>query len=88
MRKAVYAGTFDPFTNGHMDIVLRARKLFDEIILLVAVPPTKNPFLEAQERLSLIEDLFKNDKGIKVEKWAGLVVDFAKKIKSTFLLEV
>ncbi len=81
MRKAVYAGTFDPFTNGHLDIVQRALKIFDELTVLVAVSPTKKPFLGQDRRVELLEQLFKDEKKIKVDSWDGLIVEYARKNK-------
>lgn len=77
-RKALYAGTFDPFTNGHMDIVLRALSLFDELTILVAVSPTKKPTLTTEQRLKLLKELFVKEPKIKVEAWDGLVVEYAR----------
>lgn len=79
MKKALYAGTFDPFTNGHLDIVQRALKLFDELTVLVAVSPSKKPFLEQDKRVELLEKLFKDEKKVKVASWDGLVVEYARK---------
>jgi pantetheine-phosphate adenylyltransferase len=81
MKRALYAGTFDPFTNGHLDIVQRALNLFDEVTILVAVSPNKTPFLSQDKRLKLLKELFKKEKKVKVDFWAGLVVDYAKKNK-------
>ncbi len=86
IRKALYAGTFDPFTNGHLDIVNRACKLFDEVIIIVAVPPSKKPFLEDSERVKLLEELFSNEKKIKIDSWGGLIVDYAEKHKINYLV--
>lgn len=77
-RKALYAGTFDPFTNGHMDIVLRALSLFDELTIVVAVSPTKKPTLTTEQRLKLLKELFIKEPKIKVESWDGLVVEYAR----------
>ncbi len=81
MRRALYAGTFDPFTNGHLDIVQRATGLFDELTLLVAVSPTKKPTLSQERRVELLEELFKHEKKIKVDSWDGLVVEYARQHK-------
>lgn len=81
MRKAVYAGTFDPFTNGHLDIVQRALKIFDEVTVLVAVSPTKKPFLGQDKRVELLETLFKDEKKVKVDSWDGLIVEYARQNK-------
>jgi pantetheine-phosphate adenylyltransferase len=81
VRKAVYAGTFDPFTNGHLDIVQRALKIFDEVTILVAVSPSKKPFLEQDKRVDLLKSLFKDEKKVKVDSWDGLIVEYARKNK-------
>jgi len=78
VRRAVYAGTFDPFTNGHLDIVERALKIFDEVTILVAVSPSKKPFLEKDKRVELLESLFKNEQKVKVDSWGGLIVEYAR----------
>jgi len=77
-KTALYAGSFDPFTNGHLDIVKRAMSIFDELTILIAVSPTKKPFIEKEVRKQLLEDLFKDNPNIKVETWDGLIVDYAK----------
>lgn len=78
-KKALYAGTFDPFTNGHLDIVQRAIKIFDELTILVAVSPTKKPFMSTESRLEVLAKLFAHEPKVKVDSWNGLVVDYAKK---------
>ena len=77
-KRALYAGTFDPFTNGHLDIVERAIKIFDELIIIVAVSPTKNPFMSTEARLEVLRKLFAHEPKVKVESWNGLIVDYAK----------
>ncbi len=77
-RTALYAGTFDPFTNGHLDIVQRAVGLFDELTLLVAVSPIKTPTLTQERRVDLLRELFKHEAKIKVDSWDGLVVEYAR----------
>jgi pantetheine-phosphate adenylyltransferase len=79
MKKAVYAGTFDPFTNGHLDIVQRALKVFDEIIILIAVSPNKKPLMSTETRLEVLKNLFKDELRVKVESWSGLTVEYARK---------
>ena len=55
---AIFPGSFDPFTKGHEDIVLRGLKIFDEIVLLIAVSPNKNPKISLEDRLNIIDDYF------------------------------
>lgn len=78
IKKAVYAGTFDPFTNGHDDILKRSLSLFEEVTVLVAVSPSKKPLFSADERVEMLREHFKNEPQVKVDSWAGLLVDYAK----------
>lgn len=80
-KRALYAGTFDPFTNGHLDIVERATKIFDEIVIVVAVSPNKVPLLTTEQRVSVLKRIFAHDPKISVESWSGLIVDYARKNK-------
>lgn len=77
-KRALYAGTFDPFTNGHLDIVQRAIKIFDEVVVLVAVSPTKKPFMSTEQRVSVLKKLFANEPKVKIDSWGGLIVDYAR----------
>ncbi|PIK16580.1 pantetheine-phosphate adenylyltransferase [Halobacteriovorax sp. JY17] len=79
VKKAVYAGTFDPFTNGHDDILKRALNLFDEITVLIAVSPSKVPLFSVEQRTEMLEEHFKDESRVKVDSWDGLLVDYAKK---------
>lgn len=76
--KALYAGTFDPFTNGHKDIVIRAMNLFDSLTVVVAVPPGKTPFLDPDRRVEMIKKIFEGRPGVKVVSWNRLIVDYAR----------
>lgn len=78
-KRALYAGTFDPFTNGHEDIVRRALGVFDEITILIAVSPSKTPIFEKDERIKMLGELFKDDDRVTIDSWDGLIVDYAKK---------
>lgn len=77
-KRALYAGTFDPFTNGHLDIVQRAIKIFDEVVVLVAVSPTKTPFMPSDIRVDTLRKLFAHEPKVKVESWTGLIVEYAR----------
>ncbi|MCI4399124.1 MAG: pantetheine-phosphate adenylyltransferase [Campylobacteraceae bacterium] len=76
-KKAIYPGTFDPLTLGHLDIVKRALKMFDEITIAVALSSEKKPLFSLEERVSMAKECFKNDARIKVESYDNLLVDFA-----------
>lgn len=77
-KTALYAGSFDPITNGHIDIVKRALTIFDELTLVVAVSPSKKPLLSKSKRINLLANLFKNEPKVKIDSWDGLIVDYAK----------
>lgn len=79
MRKAVYAGSFDPITNGHMDILRRALDIFDEVILLLAVNPAKKGIFSVEERLEMMKDAIADMERVKVDFYDGLTVDYCKK---------
>ena len=80
-KNALYAGTFDPFTYAHQDILMRALKLFDTITVLIAVSPAKTPMLTKQERTAMLKEHFKDDGNVLVDSWEGLVVDYAREHK-------
>ena len=79
MKKAIYPGTFDPITNGHIDIIKRAVSIFDEVLVSVVKSPSKNTFFSYQERIALVKEVAKDIKGAKVQGFDGLVVDYARK---------
>ncbi len=78
-RRAIYPGSFDPVTNGHIDIIQRALKLFDEVIVLVAANSDKNSLFTTEERVLYLKRALKHLKGAKVESYEGLTVRFAEK---------
>lgn len=88
MKTAVYPGSFDPLTNGHVDVALRAAKIFDEIIIRVADNPEKEGryLFNAEERVSLAKAVFKDYPNIKVVCCTGLVVKEAKKLHAQALI--
>lgn len=75
---AVYPGTFDPITKGHVDLIKRTLRLFDRIIVLVADNPRKRTLFTVQERIALIRGCFKGNRRIRVQDYHGLTVDFMK----------
>jgi len=78
-KKAMYPGSFDPITNGHVDIIERGLKIFDQIDVAVLKNPKKDPLFTTKERVKMIENIFPDQKRIKVLSFNGLLVDFAKK---------
>ena len=77
MRRAIYPGSFDPVTNGHLDVIERARKLFDEVIVAVAHNEQKQPLFPLDERLELLRATIGELDGVKIAPMNGLLVDFA-----------
>jgi pantetheine-phosphate adenylyltransferase len=80
MKTVLYPGTFDPITNGHIDIIKRACELFDAIVVTVAVNPGKTPLFSTEERLELIKESLKGYENITVDSFDGLVVDHAHEV--------
>ena len=78
MRKAIYPGSFDPITLGHLDIIKRSSVLFDEIVILVLYNSQKNALFSIDERVSMVKELTKNFSNIVVLSYEGLLIDFAK----------
>ena len=78
-RIAVYPGSFDPITNGHVNLVERALEVFDKLIVAVAHNPSKSSLFSVEERLEMIHVALKNDPRVTVDSFEGLLVDFAEK---------
>lgn len=78
MRKAIYPGTFDPITNGHLDVLERALTMFDEIRVVVAKNSAKSPMFSEEERISMIQEAVKRFPNVSVESFQGLTVDYAR----------
>lgn len=85
LHRAIYPGTFDPITNGHVDLITRSLSIFDEVIILIA-PSSKKPIFTPAERVKLITQCFKNDPRIKVDIIEGLLADYAKKVRVNVVL--
>ena len=75
-RKAVYPGSFDPITKGHMDIVHRAKSLVDEVHIALFLNPTKQPLFEIEERIAILKELYRNDDQVVISSFNGLIVDY------------
>ncbi len=78
MSTAVYPGTFDPVTNGHLDIIRRAAELFDEVVIGVLHNSAKTPLFSVEERVNILEKATRDISGVKVMSFSGLAVDFAR----------
>jgi pantetheine-phosphate adenylyltransferase len=80
--KAIYPGSFDPVTLGHLDIINRSRTLFDEVVVAIATNVQKQPFLNVDERLTLLREVTADMDGVTVMSFSGLLVDFARSISA------
>ena len=78
MRRAIYPGTFDPVTLGHIDIIERSCRIFDELIVGILVNHSKTPMFSVQERVDMIKEALDGNKNIKVISFDGLLIDFAR----------
>jgi len=83
---AVYPGTFDPITNGHLDIVKRAAPLFDKVIITLALNSDKKPLFSADERLEMIRNSIKGIEQVEVARFSGLIVNFASKVGASVII--
>jgi len=86
MKRAVFPGSFDPITLGHVDIIERALPLFDEIILAIGINLDKKYMFSLEERVRFLEETFKGESKILVKTYNGLTVDFCLKEKAAFIL--
>ncbi|HUW20306.1 MAG TPA: pantetheine-phosphate adenylyltransferase [Sedimentisphaerales bacterium] len=84
--RAVFPGSFDPITNGHLDVVQRSMKLFDELIIAVGQSPIKSQLFTPQERVAMITELVADMPGVSVESFDGLTVEYAAKKKADVIL--
>lgn len=86
MQRAVYPGTFDPMTMGHVDLVKRASKLFDSVIIAIASSDSKKPMFSLEERIEIGDKIFADDPKIEVVGFSGLLVNFAKDNDANILI--
>lgn len=84
--RAIFPGTFDPITNGHLDVIGRGMKLFDELIVAVGKSPLKNQLFGPDERVEMIAELVEKMPGVSVEAFDGLTVEYARAKKADVIL--
>jgi pantetheine-phosphate adenylyltransferase len=85
-RVAVYPGSFDPVTNGHIDIIKRGIRIFDEIIVLVAYNPNKASLFSVEERMQMIQESIRDIERVRVDCHSGLLVDYLKKAEANIIM--
>lgn len=83
---AIYPGSFDPITNGHLDLIERGLRIFDEIIVAIAVNPVKQPLFTIEERVELIQQVLKDHPRVKIDHFTGLLVDFVRQQNTNVIL--
>ncbi|MBK8981784.1 MAG: pantetheine-phosphate adenylyltransferase [Ignavibacteria bacterium] len=83
---AIYPGTFDPVTNGHLDIIERASELFNEVVVSIAVNQNKIPMFEKEERLDMLENVTRHLNNVKVDSFEGLLVWYAEKMNANVMI--
>lgn len=86
VRRLIYPGTFDPITLGHLDVITRSLRLFDELVIAVAANPTKKPMFTLEERVQLVQQSTSHLSGVQVIGFTGLLADLAKEYQANGLL--
>lgn len=86
MTIAIYPGSFDPITNGHLEVAARAAKIFDKVIIGVYATPAKNLLFTSEERVEMIRQAIANMRNVEVQAFAGLTVDFARKVNAQVMV--
>lgn len=87
MNTVVYPGSFDPCTNGHLDIIARAARLFDRVVVAVLVNNAKTPLFSAEERVTLLKKALKDYDNVEVHSFSGLLVDFMKEVNANIIIK-
>ena len=85
-RIAIYPGSFDPLTSGHVDIIERGARIFDQIVVAILANAEKTPLFSESERVSIIRDVFKGQANVRVDTFNGLLVDYAQRQQATVLV--
>lgn len=86
MRTAVYPGSFDPVTNGHLNLIERSLRIFDHLIVAVAINPRKQPMFSVEERLDLLRASIKDTSRVTIDSFEGLLVQYAAEVKADILI--
>lgn len=86
MRTAVYPGSFDPATNGHIDVIERALKIFDKVIVAVGDNPEKKPLFSTKERMAMLRESTRHLKNLEIDSFSGLLIDYVKRKNSRIII--
>ena len=87
MRTAVYPGSFDPCTNGHLDVIKRASRLFDKVVVAVLINSAKQPAFTVEERVSMLKEVTNEIENVEVRAFNGLLADFMRDINSSIIIK-
>ena len=85
-RLAIYPGSFDPLTNGHVDIILRGAHLFERILVAVLVNADKNPLFNADERVAMVREVFREYPNVEVDSFDGLLIEYARRKRASVIV--
>ncbi len=85
-RLAIFPGSFDPLTNGHVDIILRSAHLFERIVVAILINAEKNPLFTANERVEIIREVFKEYPNVEVDTFDGLLVEYARRRRASAII--
>jgi pantetheine-phosphate adenylyltransferase len=83
---AIYPGSFDPVTNGHIDIIRRGRRIFSRMVVAVAINPRKNPMFTVDERVEMLREALQDQPGVEVDSFQGLLVEYARRRNATVVI--
>lgn len=83
---AIYPGSFDPVTNGHIDIIRRGRRIFSRLVVAVAINPRKNPMFTVDERVEMLREALRDQPGVEVDSFQGLLVEYARRRNATVVI--
>ena len=83
---AVFPGSFDPITNGHLDIIRRSLSVFDEVIIAILMNPEKRPLFTVEERVEIIRETYQGERRVKVDTFSGLLVDYAVSVGASVIV--
>ncbi len=87
MRIGVYPGSFDPITKGHLDIIERASKIFEKVIVVASINTSKSPLFTLEERMDLLKESCKHVKNVEIDSFDGLLINYMKKIDSNVIIK-
>ncbi len=83
---AIYPGSFDPVTNGHLDIIRRGRRIFPRLVVAVAINPRKHPMFTVEERVEMLREALRSESGVEVDSFQGLLVEYARRRKAAIVI--